>query len=200
MSGQTRNVSRETAGDETSSTERDGQTHGSDHQVSGSDNQSRNDNQQGTDSDQQGANGDQRTNSDDQQSAGNDRQGAGNDQRSGSDGQDTNSDGQDSFSREYVQSLRNESKGYRHRANAAERELFAMKVEATGLIVSADELPFDHDLLYDDEALKERIHEVIKDKPYLKARKAQGNIGQHDGKGSDDGEPGILTSLLRSNA
>ena len=106
---------------------------------------------------------------------------------------------QQSFSRDYVQSLRSESAGYRKRMQRAERELFRMKVDATGLIVAADEVPFDAALLDDDDALTQQVEEIVTAKPYLKRRSATGNIGQHEQRQTDSNGPGLL-GMLRHNA
>jgi hypothetical protein len=93
-------------------------------------------------------------------------------------------DGQ-TFPAEYVQKLRKESAGYRDRAktaeaalDAAQRQLFTARVAATGKLADADDLPYDVELLADEDALTAAIDERIKSKPHLAARKVSGSVGQ----------------------
>jgi hypothetical protein len=93
-------------------------------------------------------------------------------------------DGQ-TFPAEYVQKLRKESAGYRDRAKAAEagldatqRELFNARVAATGKLADAEDLPYDAELLADEDKLIAAIDELIKRKPHLAARKVSGSVGQ----------------------
>ena len=106
-----------------------------------------------------------------------------------------NEDQENKFGREYVQSLRSESAGYRKRMQAAERALFDMQVEATGLIVSAEEVDYDPELLNDTDALRDRVQSVVDSKPYLKKPSMSGNIGQHERKGNDDTGGGLMGML-----
>jgi hypothetical protein len=98
---------------------------------------------------------------------------------------DEEPDDADTFPRAYVEKLRNESKGYRERAKTAEanldatlRELFAVKVAATGKLADSEDLPYDAELLADEDKLTEAIDELIKRKPHLAARRVSGSVGQ----------------------
>jgi hypothetical protein len=93
-------------------------------------------------------------------------------------------DGQ-TFPAEYVQKLRKESAGYRDRAKTAEagldaalHELFNARVQATGKLADAEDLPYDAELLADEDKLTAAIDELIKRKPHLAARKVSGSVGQ----------------------
>lgn len=111
--------------------------------------------------------------------------------------------GGDTFPREYVEKLRTESKGYRERAktaeanlDAAQRELFRVKVSATGKLASPDDLPYSADLLSDDEALTAAIDELVTSKPHYAARKPTGSVGQGQ-TGKQEPKPTWLGTLSR---
>src|SRR4051812_4629809 len=60
----------------------------------------------------------------------------------------------ETFPRSYVEKLRKESQGYRERAKDAEtraddlaRQLFRLRVDATGKLADPDDLPYDPELL-----------------------------------------------------
>lgn len=115
----------------------------------------------------------------------------------------------DTFPREYVEQLRGKARNLRERAQAAEvraetaeqnldaalRELWTHKVNATGKLADADDLAFDAELLADDEKLHAAIDELVERKPHLKARNVSGNVGQGL-KGKQD-EPFSLMATLR---
>lgn len=68
-------------------------------------------------------------------------------------------DSADKFPRAYVEKLRTEAKDNRHRAETAEsrsdeltRQLFTLRVQATGKLADPTDLEFDADLLTDDYA------------------------------------------------
>lgn len=91
----------------------------------------------------------------------------------------------ETFPRSYVEKLRKESQGYRERAKTAEanldaalRDLFTARVTATGKLADPDDLPYDAELLADEDKLTETIDELIKRKPHLAARKIFGSVGQ----------------------
>lgn len=94
-------------------------------------------------------------------------------------------EGGDTFGRDYVEKLRNESKAYRERAKTAEtrtdelaRALFTARVSATGKLADASDLPFNGDLLDDDEGLHAAIDELLTKRPHYAARKPTGSVGQ----------------------
>ncbi len=96
-----------------------------------------------------------------------------------------NTDDADTFPRDYVENLRQESKGYREKASAAEartdelsRALFAARVAATGKVENAAEIEYNADMLDDADALNTAIDAAIEARPYIKTRKPSGNIGQ----------------------
>lgn len=91
----------------------------------------------------------------------------------------------DTFPRSYVEKLRTEAKDHRHRAETAEarseeltRQLFTLRVQATGKLADPTDLEFDADLLTDDETLNAAIDDLLSRKPHLKARKIGGSVGQ----------------------
>lgn len=91
----------------------------------------------------------------------------------------------DTFPREYVESLRKESAGYRDRAKAAEeradalaKRLHAELVRANGTLVDPDALMFDPEHLDDAEKLSAAIEALTEAKPYLKVRRPTGDAGQ----------------------
>lgn len=112
---------------------------------------------------------------------------------------------QQTFDREYVETLRNKSANYRLRAKESEsqlesvqRALFAERVQRLGLVVDPAEVPYSVDLLDSEADLVEHIEELLAAKPYLRKRKAGGDIGQHDKQDSGDGFS--LLGALRANA
>lgn len=112
---------------------------------------------------------------------------------------------QQSFSREYVEKLRNKGANYRLRAKESEqrletvqRALFAERVQRLDLVVDPQEVPYNAELLDSEEELLEHIEELLTAKPYLRKRKAGGDIGQHD-KHTDGGGFSLL-GALRANA
>lgn len=100
------------------------------------------------------------------------------------------------FSREYVESLRKESAGYRTKAKETAERLHAELVKATGKLADPTDLPFDENHLSDPDALVAAVEALIEAKPHLKARKVTGNIGQGV-RDTATAEPSIL-GLLNS--
>jgi hypothetical protein len=110
----------------------------------------------------------------------------------------------ETFPRSYVEKLRKESQGYRERAKTAEanldavqRELFTARVTATGRLADADDLPYDAELLADEDKLTEAIDELLKRKPHLAARKVSGSVGQGV-TGSKEESFSLLSRLKQS--
>lgn len=108
----------------------------------------------------------------------------------------------DTFPREYVETLRKESAGYRDRAKGAEaktdalaRQLHSALVAATGRLADAADLPYREEHLSDPEALTAAIGALLTDKPHLKARKVAGDAGQGSRGGVETGVN--LLELLR---
>ncbi|ULN33616.1 hypothetical protein [Mycolicibacterium smegmatis] len=102
-----------------------------------------------------------------------------------------------------VKDLRKENASYRERARTAEaraddlaRQLFRLRVDATGKLASADDLPFDADLLADDDKLNAAVDELIAKHPHYAKRRATGSIGQ--GERGHESVPQDFSSLLRS--
>lgn len=117
---------------------------------------------------------------------------------------DSEHDG-DTFPRDYVEQLRRKSSGYRLRAQKAEetaeqlgRELYRLRVESLGILADPDDLPYDADLLGDTERLREAAEQLAQSKPHLRARRAGGNIGQHEHGAAGDGFS--LLGALRAGA
>lgn len=79
----------------------------------------------------------------------------------------------DTFPRSYVEKLRTEAKDNRHRAETAEirsdeltRQLFTMRVQATGKLADPTDLPYDAELLADDDKLNAAVDELITKRPH----------------------------------
>lgn len=88
---------------------------------------------------------------------------------------------------EIVRKLRKESANYRGRAKTAEarveelgRALFTARVEATGKVASAAEIPYDADILDDPDAISQAVDDALAKRPYIKARRVSGDVGQGD--------------------
>lgn len=119
--------------------------------------------------------------------------------------EDTQNEGtpeNETFSREYVQSLREEAATYRTRAKNADtyREaLWAERVKADGRLVDADDLPMGDADPLDADAVSAAVSELIERKPHLKRREAAGVVGQGLTDPQDDSAVS-LTSWLRGNA
>lgn len=119
--------------------------------------------------------------------------------------QEQESSEQQSFSREYVEQLRDKSANYRLRAKESEqrleevqRALFSERVQRLDLLVNPEELPYNPALLDSTEELTAAVEQLLESKPYLRKRKAGGDIGQHDQQGTGDGFS--LLGALRANA
>lgn len=119
--------------------------------------------------------------------------------------EDTQNEGtneNETFSREYVQSLREEAATYRTRAKNADtyREaLWAARVKEDGRLVDADDLPMPDDAdPLDADAVSAAVDELIERKPHLKRREAAGVVGQGLTDSQDNSVS--LTSWLRGNA
>ena len=114
-------------------------------------------------------------------------------------------DGGDTFPRAYVENLRGESKRYRERAQSAESragELSAAlwRAQVAGLDRLADPedlpMPEDGDPL-DPEAITAAVDDLLQRKPHLAARRARGDLGQHERGDAADGVS--LAALMRAN-
>ena len=91
----------------------------------------------------------------------------------------------ETFPRSYVEKLRKESQGYRERAKAADtraedlaRQLFRLRVESTGKLADPDDLPYDADLLADDDKLNTAVDGLIAKRPHYAKRRVAGSVGQ----------------------
>ncbi|BCO71432.1 hypothetical protein [Mycobacterium intracellulare] len=111
----------------------------------------------------------------------------------------------DAFDRPYVEKIRKESAGYRDRAKTAEarvdelsRALFAAHVAATGKLENPAEIEYNADIVDDADAINEAIDAAIAQRPYIKARRTVGNVGQGI-KGDSTAEFSLL-DRLKGNA
>jgi hypothetical protein len=92
------------------------------------------------------------------------------------------------FSYDYVKQLREESKGYRTDLRTAEalvsdmrQALWDTKLTALGRLADPSDLPLPDNVdPADDEAVNSAVSDLLERKPHLAARRARGNIGQHD--------------------
>ncbi|MGD9621246.1 MAG: hypothetical protein AB7G47_21435 [Mycolicibacterium sp.] len=114
---------------------------------------------------------------------------------------EANDEKPDTFPREYVETLRKESAGYRERVKAAEansnqiaQRLHVELVRATGLLADPTDLPFDAAHLDDNDQLTAAIEKLIESKPHLKARKIAGHVGQGP---TSEPTPVNLLAMLR---
>lgn len=119
---------------------------------------------------------------------------------------DEQHDDGDTFPRAYVESLRGESRRYRDRAQSAESRagdlaaaLWRERVAATDRLADPDDLamPDDADPL-DPEAVTAAVDALLERKPHLAARRARGDLGQHERREHD--EPANLAAMLRARA
>ena len=113
---------------------------------------------------------------------------------------------QQTFNREYVEKLRSKSANYRlkmkesqSRVTELERALWTERVKRLDMVVDPDAVPYNADLLDDETATVEAIESLLEAKPYLRKRKANGDIGQHDARGRG-GDGFTITGALRNNA
>ena len=100
-----------------------------------------------------------------------------------------------------VKDLRKENASYRDRARTAEaladdlaRQLFRLRVEATGKLADPDDLAFNADLLGDDDKLNAAVDELIAKRPHYAKRRATGSIGQ--GERGHETVPQDFSALL----
>lgn len=110
----------------------------------------------------------------------------------------------ETFPRPYVEKLRKESQGYRERAKDAEaraddlaRQLFRLRVDATGKLADPDDLPFDPELLGDDDKLNAAVDELLVKRPHYAKRRVAGNVGA--GVTGTKDEPFSLLSRLQQS-
>lgn len=115
-------------------------------------------------------------------------------------------DDADTFPRAYVERVRGESRRYRERAQAAEQRagdlaaaLWRTRVESLDRLADPDDLPLPDDAdPLDDDALAAAVDALLERKPHLAARRARGDVGQHERR--EDTEAVSLAGLLRANA
>lgn len=105
-------------------------------------------------------------------------------------------DNAEMFNREYVESLRKESAGYRTKAKEHSQRLHTELVRHTGKLADPTDLPFDENHLSDPDALVAAVDALIEAKPHLKARTITGNVGQGV-RDTATAEPSII-GLLNS--
>jgi hypothetical protein len=118
---------------------------------------------------------------------------------------DTHQDDDDAqtYPARVVRDLRNENAKHRTRAKDAEaraeelgRALFISRVEATGKVENAAEIPYNADILDDPDAIAEAVDAAIAERPYIAKRKVQGSIGQGE-RGRHVTAPQDFSALLR---
>lgn len=110
-------------------------------------------------------------------------------------------DGAGTFPREYVESLRKESAGYRERAKLADERsdglaarLHTALVAATGRLENPADLTFDTDHLDSATALTDAIDALLTDRPYLAKRTVAGDAGQGE-RGNAEASFSLLDAL-----
>jgi hypothetical protein len=106
----------------------------------------------------------------------------------------------ETFPREYVEKLRDESAGYRTRAQRADdlaARLHTSLVAATGRLADPSDLAFEESHLDDEEALSGAIDDLLARKPHLASRKPSGDVGQG---ATSSGDTVDLAGMLRARA
>lgn len=110
----------------------------------------------------------------------------------------------DTFPRVYVERLRSKSAQYRTAANEARQQadyyrqqLWAARVEAAGRLADVTDLPAPDDADPDPDTVQAAIDHLLERKPHLAARRARGDIGQHQQRSSPDGEVSLMGILQR---
>lgn len=113
-------------------------------------------------------------------------------------------EGESGVERTPLEKARSEARNLRDRAKTAEsrveelsRALFTARVSATGSLSDATDLEYDAELVDNPEKLAEAIDALLASKPYLKARKVSGDVGQ-GGRGTD-ATPTDFSALLRAD-
>ena len=101
---------------------------------------------------------------------------------------DNSSGGDETAGGDGVQQLRDEVARLRE-------QLWTARVEATGRLVDASDLPLDPDALDDPQAVAAAVDALIDRKPHLARRTARGDIGQHE---QPTTEPFSLHAALRA--
>lgn len=123
------------------------------------------------------------------------------DQQDGQDQQQTQDQQEpETFPRAYVEQLRQESAGYRTRAQQSDAlagRLHTALVAATGRLADPTDLPFDAAHIDDETALTAAIEDLLARKPHLASRRPAGDIGQG---ATTTGETVDLAGLLRGYA
>ena len=110
-------------------------------------------------------------------------------------------DAEQTFTAEYVRKLREEAAAQRVKAKRADdcaREVFRLRVAATGRLADPTDLPYDEALLEDEEALTAAIDDLLTARPHYAARRASGDVGQGAVGGVDHNVD--LAGILRSRA
>jgi hypothetical protein len=108
---------------------------------------------------------------------------------------------QDTFPRSYVEKLRQEAAEARVKAKKAAdlaREVFTLRVAATGRLADPSDLPYDESLFNDPSKLDAAIDELLQAHPHYAARTPRGDIGQ--GAGKSDAGSVDLAAILRAGA
>ena len=110
----------------------------------------------------------------------------------------------DTFPRVYVERLRSKSAQYRTAANEARQQaddyrqqLWAARVEAAGRLADPTDLPAPDDADPDPDTVQAAIDDLLERKPHLAARRARGDIGQHQQRSGADGEVSLMGILQR---
>lgn len=106
------------------------------------------------------------------------------------------------YSRADLQKLRADAAKYRTRAKDAEakvdelaRALFAARVAATGKLANPAEVLFNADILDDADAINEAVDAAIAERPYIRARRIAGDVGQ--GPRGENTAPTDFSGLFR---
>lgn len=99
-----------------------------------------------------------------------------------------------------IRRLRKENAAARVKAKETEalaRKVHTALVSATGRLVDPEVLPYDAEHLTDSEKLSAAIDKLTEAKPYLKAVKASGDVGQGNRGGAASGGGVNLLERLR---
>jgi hypothetical protein len=102
---------------------------------------------------------------------------------------------QQTYPAKIVKDLRKENANFRERLQQLSRALFAERVKATGKVENPGEIPYNADILDDADAINQAVDAAIAERPYIKARKVTGDVGQ--GQRSKTAAPQDFSMLLR---
>lgn len=113
----------------------------------------------------------------------------------------------DTFPRSYVEKLRNESQGYRTERNAAAERVAALtaavwdqQLTLDGRLADNTDLSMPDDFDGKPETVTAAVTALLEAKPHLAARRANGDIGQHNSNQDTNTDAFSFTGAMARNA